>query len=77
MRKEWIARERGLQRTVALLRMDLINFSMRRPEKPVELEDLFAGDDGKPQRRPRMTPKRRAYVADRIRGMFAAHTEGS
>jgi len=68
-------RSRELQALFALLRRDVINFSMCHPKKAVELSDLLPSEIGVRQPSPaRMSPKRRAAVAEKLRvamGMFA------
>jgi hypothetical protein len=67
------AKDREMQIQVALLRRDLINFSFCRPKKEVKLEQLLPPDLDTGTARPkRMTAKRRAAVADRIREAMGA-----
>jgi hypothetical protein len=66
---------RELASLVALLRMDVINFSMRHPKIPVSYEDLMpfaeAGPTAPPVKPLRMTAKRRQVTAGRLRATFA------
>ena len=62
----------------ALVRRDLINFSMGRPKEPVTLEDLVPDLPGsKPVRRPRMTEKRRQRIAASFRAYFGTGASGA
>ena len=60
---------------LSLLRMDVINFSAARPRERIKLEDLLPPEEDaparEPERRPRLTGKRRAAIADDIRRLFA------
>jgi hypothetical protein len=57
---------------VSLLRLDIINFSMRGPKERIKLSDVLPPEESaKPIPAKRMTAKRRAMVADGIRAMFA------
>ena len=71
LRKQWLNGRRETQTMLALLRKDIINFSMGHPKRPVTLEDLLPPEPGRHQGAPRrMSPKRRQAVANRIRGVF-------
>lgn len=78
MAKHERARQRELHTLTALLRMDVINFSMGRPKTPVKLEDLLPAQKEArgPEKPKRRTAKRRALVADRIREAMAAFPGG-
>jgi hypothetical protein len=68
----WIRQQQRWHTLLALLRMDVINYSICHPEKPVRLEDLVP-DSPKAQASAaprRMTAKRRQAVADKIRMFF-------
>ena len=70
-RKEWLAGRREAQTMLALLRTDIINFSMNRPKRLVRVEDLLPPEPGERRAAPRrMSPKRRQAVANRIRSVF-------
>jgi hypothetical protein len=58
---------------VGVLHRDLINFSIRHPERPVSLEDLVPSLKPKDaaKSRQRMTRQRREAVANKIRLFFA------
>jgi hypothetical protein len=45
LREQWIAERRQQQRDLAVLRMDVINFSICRPKRLVQLEDLLGEPD--------------------------------
>lgn len=65
MRKIWLGERADLARMVAVLRTDIINFSMCRPKEPVKLSDLFS-EPGKAPENPgkkRMTAKAREEIA--------------
>jgi len=69
----WERKEREDLRRIALLRMDLINFSFCRPKKPITLGDLLPGEidaaEAEPVRRHRMTRKLRQEIANSFRSM--------
>jgi hypothetical protein len=86
VRRAWERKEWEQHRSVALLRMDLINFSMSRPKEPVKLDDLLhplpeaverprslAEGSGRPVR---MTPWRRREVADNWRRFMSSGFAG-
>lgn len=83
MHAAWQDERRELHRMAALIRVDMINHSMYRPRRPLELEDLLpapakpAGGQapGRPRRR-RLTNKFRAEIADSFRRLFAANSGG-
>jgi len=62
---------------LALLRCDLINFSMCHPKEPVKLEDLLPpeNEERTPHKRRRMTANRRRALADQLRGFFESQVE--
>jgi hypothetical protein len=68
----WELKEREDLRRIALLRMDVINFSFCRPKKPITLSDLLPGE-AQTQRaepsRPRMTRKLRQEIANSWRAI--------
>ena len=60
---------------LALLRMDLINFSMRGPKEPVRLSDLLPREaecEVAASALRRMSAKRRRAVADKIRAVMGS-----
>jgi hypothetical protein len=69
-RKEWLAVRRETQTMLALLRTDVINFSMSPPKRRVRVEDLLPSEPGKQEPIRRLSPKRRQAVANRIRSVF-------
>ena len=76
MAEMWQEERRMAQRErrtlFALLRRDIINFSMCHPKRPVQLEDLLPSEPGSGGRRPkRMTPRRRKVIADNIRNTMS------
>lgn len=75
LRRQYLRREREVHTMLALLRLDVINFSQRAPKERVRLEDLLPADpeneEATPVKRPRLTAKRRAVIADGIRRLFA------
>lgn len=79
MRDTWLDQQRDMHRMIALLRVDMINHSMYRPTRPLELADIMpsAGRDPRrpaaPERRRRLTRKFRAEIADRMRQVFGAY----
>jgi hypothetical protein len=75
MRAAWQEERRELHRMAALIRVDMINHSMYRPRRPLELEDLLPAAP-KPQARPRrrrLTNKFRGEIADSFRRLFASY----
>jgi hypothetical protein len=71
MRAAWQEERRELHRMAALIRVDLINHSMYRPRRPLELEDLLpAPATPAIAGRRRMTAKFRAEIAASYRRMF-------
>ena len=75
MRAAWYEERRELHRMAALIRVDMINHSMYRPRRPLELEDLMPAVKAKaaPARpRRRLTAKFRAEIADSYRRLFAS-----
>ena len=79
VRRAWERKEWEQHRSVALLRMDLINFSMSRPKEPVKLEDLlpplpFEGESPVKLARTksgRMTARRRRQVAEQWEALLS------
>jgi len=77
MYRQAARRDRELLALVTAVRVDLVNFSFRAPEKPVRFKDLMpAGEEGAAMaaRPKRMTTKRRDAVAGHLRnvmGLFA------
>ncbi len=66
---------RELHTLFALLRMDVINFSMARPKRAVRLEDLLPSGEEEagrqaPDKPVRMTAKRRRRVETLVREVF-------
>jgi len=76
MHDAWVDGQREMHRMVALLRVDMINHSLYRPSKPLELADLMPAASARratiPRRR-RLTKKLRAEIADRMRQVFGAY----
>lgn len=81
-RDEQRSARRAQRALFALLRADVINFSMARPKRRVEALELLPKEDrallsgsdaGRPRRR--LTGKRRQEIADSFRRMFAPHLE--
>jgi hypothetical protein len=59
---------------LSILRMDVINFSAARPRERITLDDLLPPDPEERApvvRRPRLTARRRAAIAESIRSLFA------
>jgi hypothetical protein len=64
--------QRETHTMLALLRLDVINFSYRAPKDRITLDDLLPADlDEMPVKRPRLTQKRRQQIADGFRRLFA------
>jgi hypothetical protein len=64
--------QRETHTLLALLRLDVINFSYRAPRERITLDDLLPPDaDEQPVKRPRLTEKRRQYIAEGFRRFFA------
>jgi hypothetical protein len=68
LRKQYLAREREQHTMLALLRLDVINFSYRAPRDRITLDDLLPPE---PVKRPRLTAKRQQQIADGVRRLFA------
>jgi hypothetical protein len=78
LRKQFIAARRESHIMLSLLRMDVINFSAARPRERITLDDLLPPEEDAAApvaKRPRLTPKHRARIADSIRQMFAHRVE--
>jgi hypothetical protein len=73
MHETWLEQQKDVHRMIALLRVDLINHSLYRPAKPLELADLMPGG-ARPAaaRKRRLTKKLRGEIADRFRQLFGA-----
>jgi hypothetical protein len=73
LRKQYLGHERESYTMLALLRLDVINFSYRAPKDRITLDDLLPPEiePAEPVKRARMTAKRRAMIADGIRRLFA------
>lgn len=74
LRKQWVEVEREQRVLFALVRRDLINYSMGRPKRLVTLQDLVPDLEGSiadPSPRKRMTKKRRDRVAATLREVFS------
>jgi hypothetical protein len=72
LRKQFLAARREAHLMLSLLRMDVINFSAARPRERITLDDLLPPEEDAPRpKRPRLTTKRRAAIADGIRNLFA------
>lgn len=72
LRKQFLAARREAHLMLSLLRMDVINFSAARPRERITLDDLLPPEEDAPRpRRPRLTARRRAAIADGIRNLFA------
>lgn len=74
LRKQFLAARREVHTMLSILRMDVINFSAARPRERITLDDLLPPDPearAPVMRRPRLTVKRRAAIADGIRNLFA------
>lgn len=72
MRRQWFTREKEFHRAICALRVDVINHSLGRPEKPVTIEMLMPGRESVE----RMTKKRRAFVANRLRATMGSLAGG-
>jgi len=80
MQESWKKGQRDQLRLVSLLRMDVINCSMRAPKEPIQLRDLLQDEDGLSRstvsgiERPKMTRKVRTEIANGWRrfGMMMA-----
>lgn len=74
----YLDERREMHRLAALIRVDMINHSVRAPRKPIELEDLMPAPAGMPTARPaarsgrprRLNKKLRQEIADSVRRMF-------
>ncbi len=79
LRRQWENEQREWHLVLALLRRDVINFSMRSPQKPVELEDIapwtVTHRQGSAPRGLRMTKERRREIADSFRRTMQALME--
>lgn len=75
LRKQYLREQRKQQAMLALLRVDIINFSYRAPRDRITLDDLLPPDDSDETptpKRPRLTAKRRQLIADGFRALFAS-----
>jgi hypothetical protein len=72
LRKQYRVARREVHTMLSILRMDIINFSAARPKERITLDDLLPPEDNERAlvKRPRLTAKRRAWIADGIRRMF-------
>lgn len=80
MRAAWQEERRELHRMAALIRVDMINHSMYRPRRPLELEDLLPAPKAttpasRPRRR-RLTNKLRQEIGDSFRRLFQSYNAG-
>jgi hypothetical protein len=74
LRKQYLRGQREVHTMLALLRLDVINFSQRAPKELVRIDDILPPEsepEQPPAKRPRLTAKRRQQIADGIRRLFA------
>lgn len=64
------AKLRREETLLAVLRVDMINFSMRRPKEPLKLSDLIATEDLPKTERPKKLNRR--HVASQIHSVMGA-----
>lgn len=77
LRAQYRKRERDVHTMVSLLRLDVINFSYRAPRERITLDDLLPPPEAEePVKRPRLTVKRRAAIAEGFRRLFANCEKG-